>query len=85
MGTSGKDFHSQPPMLFFAVLIAYGIALILGGIFRWPYFLESPRLQCIFDWFFIRSTEERNEHAAAFCIVGGIISVITGVILLLLL
>ncbi|WP_243372501.1 hypothetical protein [Geotalea sp. SG265] len=77
--------NGQIPPLFFVILIAYGVIHILAGSYRWPWFLENPRLARFFRRFFVFSTEEGNDYAAAFSILAGIVSIITGVLGLVLL
>lgn len=78
--------NGQIPPLFFVILIAYGVIHILAGFYRWPYFLEeNRRMKGFFNRFFIFSTEERSDYAAAFSMLAGIVAIVTGVLGLVLL
>jgi hypothetical protein len=70
----------QPPLLFFLILICFGAILLTGGLRRWPYFLESGPLPLLLKRFLLLSSEETNNYIAAFCIIGGVIAIITGLL-----
>ena len=80
----GKS-DGQPPLLFFAFLVCFGAILIVGGLRKWPYFLESGPLPLLLKRFLLLSSEETNDQVAAFCIIGGVIAVITGLLGLIVL
>lgn len=75
----GKS-NGEPPLVFFILLICFGVMLTVGGMGRWPYFQRSGYLPRLLKSFFLFSTEETNDYIAAFYLIGGIISIITGLI-----
>lgn len=64
--------------LFFIILICFGGILVTGGLRRWPYFLESGALPLLLKRFLLLSSRETNDYVAIFCIVGGVIAIVTG-------
>lgn len=72
------------PVWFFAVLIVFGVTLIIGGLRKWSYFVESGRLPRLLKYFFLFSDEESSDYVAAFYCIGGVISILTGLLGLLL-
>lgn len=75
----GHSSTGEIPQLFFVLLIIYGVVNIAAGFYRWPYFLDDPRLTSFFRSFFIFSTEGNNDCAAALSILAGVVTIITGV------
>ena len=70
----------EPPLIFFLLLIIFGVILTIGGMGRWPYLQRSGYLPRLLKSFFLFSTEETNDYITAFYLIGGIISIITGLI-----
>lgn len=70
---------TQPPMIFFVILAVFGFICVVGGVRRWPFFLESGRLPRLLRNFFSLAFEEINDYVAVYYIVGGVIAIITGV------
>jgi hypothetical protein len=64
-------------------LIFFGVINFFGGLRRWRYFLECGPIPRLLDWFFEFTSEEKNNYMAFFCIFGGVIAIITGVLGLL--
>lgn len=77
MPIGGKG-NTEPPEPFLVLMIIMGIVSIVGGLRRWPFFLESGRLPRFLTRYFILSTEEKNEYIAAFYIIGGLVLIATG-------
>ena len=68
------------PFIFFVLLIFFGVILITGGLGRWPYFQRSGYIPRILKGLFLFSSAETNDYIAAFYLIGGIISTMTGLI-----
>jgi hypothetical protein len=77
MPIGGKGV-TEPPKLFLVIMIIAGIVFLLGGLRRWPLFLESGRLPELMSRLFVLSTEERNDYVAIFYIIGGLVLIATG-------
>ena len=75
----GKS-SGEPPLIFFLLLIFFGVILTVGGTGRWPYLQRSGYLPRLLKSFFLFSTEETNDYITAFYLVAGIISIIIGLI-----
>ncbi len=69
-----------PPLIFFLLLIAFGVVLFVAGRRRWSYFLESGLFPKILRSLFDLSSGETDDYMAGFCMLGGIICIITGVL-----
>ena len=68
---------------FNIILIVFGVINIIGGLRKWRYFLECGPIPRLLDRFFEFTSEEKNDYMAFFCIFGGAIAIITGVLGLL--
>jgi hypothetical protein len=77
MPIGGKGV-TEPPKLFLIIMTIVGIVFLLGGLRRWPLFLESGRLPELMNRLFVLSTEERNDYVAVFYIIGGLVLIATG-------
>lgn len=75
----GKS-DGQPPLIFFVILICFGAMLLTGGLRRWPFLLKNGVLPLLLKRYLLLSSDETNNYVAAFCIIGGVIAIITGLL-----
>lgn len=75
----GKS-DGQPPFIFFLILICFGAVLVTGGLRRWPFLLKSGVLSVLVNRFLLSSSEETDNYVAAFYIICGVITIISGLI-----